>query len=401
MNNINYKKYLKYILFSSIIVLSLFLVLNIIEYKTYTNNYNNKINSILNKIEEKYPDIKETELIEIINNNDSNKDILNQYGISKYDSAIKSNNNYFYKYLIINILYLFISIIIVILVFNKYNKKQESLVKEITKSIEQINKKNYELNLDSMSEDELSILKNEIYKTTIMLKEAADNSLTDKINLKKSLEDISHQLKTPLTSILIMLDDLIDDPDMDESIRNDFINDIRRNTLNISFLVQTLLKLSKFDSNTVNFINKETKISDIVNESIKNVSSLSDLKNIDINLDINKDGKIICDKSWQIEAITNLLKNALDHSKNDSNILIEIDDNKVYSIIKVTNYGEVIDEEDKLHIFERFYKGKNANTDSVGIGLALAKNIIEENNGIILLSSDNNSTTFTVKYLKM
>ena len=401
MNNINYKKYLKCILFSSIIVLSLFLVLNIIEYKTYTNNYNNKINSILNKIEEKYPDIKETELIEIINNNDSNKDILNQYGISNYDSAIKSNNNYFYKYLIINILYLFISIIIVILVFNKYNKKQESLVKEITKSIEQINKKNYELNLDSMSEDELSILKNEIYKTTIMLKEAADNSLTDKINLKKSLEDISHQLKTPLTSILIMLDDLIDDPDMDESIRNDFINDIRRNTLNISFLVQTLLKLSKFDSNTVNFINKETNISDIVNESIKNVSSLSDLKNINIDLEIKKDGKIICDKSWQIEAITNIIKNALDHSKNDSNILIEIDDNKVYSIIKVTNYGEVIDDEDKLHIFERFYKGKNANTDSVGIGLALAKSIIEKNDGNISVESNNDTTIFTIKYFKM
>ena len=108
-----------------------------------------------------------------------------------------------------------------------------------------------------MSEDELSILKNEIYKTTIMLKESAENSNKDKINLKKSLEDISHQLKTPLTSILVMLDNIIEDPDMDINVRNDFVRDIKRNVVNINFLVQALLKLSKFDANTVHFIKKE------------------------------------------------------------------------------------------------------------------------------------------------
>ena len=87
-----------------------------------------------------------------------------------------------------------------------------------------------------------------------MLKEAALNSNKDKLNLKKSLEDISHQLKTPLTSILVLLDNLIDEPDMDSSIRNDFIIDIKRNVININFLVQALLKLSKFDANTVHFI---------------------------------------------------------------------------------------------------------------------------------------------------
>ena len=127
----------------------------------------------------------------------------------------------------------------------RYNHKREKDIKDIAKCIEEINKKNYELEIDSISEDELSILKNEIYKTTIMLKEAADNSTKDKINLKKSLEDISHQLKTPLTSILVMLDNIIEDPDMDSSIRNDFIVDIKRNVNNINFLVQTLLKLSK------------------------------------------------------------------------------------------------------------------------------------------------------------
>ena len=252
-----------------------------------------------------------------------------------------------------------------------------------------------------MSEDELSILKNEIYKTTIMLKEAADNSNKDRIKLKKSLEDISHQLKTPITSILIMLDNIIEDPDMDASVRNDFIIDIKRNVANINFLVQTLLKLSKFDSNTVNFINKETKISDIVNESIKNVSSLSDLKNINIELNIKNNSKIVCDLKWQIEAITNLLKNAIEHSKDNEKVVITVDSNNVYSMIEIQDLGDGIAEKDLPHIFERFYKGENSTSESIGIGLALAKTIIEQDNGNISVDSDGNGTRFIVKYFKL
>ena len=234
-----------------------------------------------------------------------------------------------------------------------------------------------------------------------MLKEAAENSNTDKINLKKSLEDISHQLKTPLTSILVMLDNIIEDPDMDENIRNEFIIDIKRNVFNINFLVQNILKLSKFDANTIKFIKEENSIKDIVKESIKNVSPLCDLKNINIEFNCNKDSKIICDYKWQVEAITNILKNAIDHSKDSDKVIINIDDNNVYSLIEVINYGETISEKDMKHIFERFYKGKNAKSDSVGIGLSLAKTIIEEDNGSISVESDKNETKFSVKYFKL
>ena len=120
-----------------------------------------------------------------------------------------------------------------------------------------------------------------------IITDGAENSSKDKLNLKKSLEDISHQLKTPLTSILVMLDNIIEDSNMEEKIRNDFIVDIKRNVLNINFLVQSLLKLSKFDANTVHFVKQENDLKTIVEESIKNVSTLCDLRNINIKLNIN------------------------------------------------------------------------------------------------------------------
>ena len=145
-------------------------------------------------------------------------------------------------------------------IFVKYNIKNDNEIDKIIKCIEDINHKNYELKLDDISEDKLSILKQEIYKTTIMLKENAENSIKDKLDLKNSLQDISHQLKTPLTSINIMLDNIIDDPDMDISVRQNFIRNIKREITNISFLVQSILKLSKFESNTISFVRNKTKV---------------------------------------------------------------------------------------------------------------------------------------------
>ena len=269
-----------------------------------------------------------------------------------------------------------------------------------TKCIEEINKKNYKLDLDDMSEDELSILKNEIYKTTITLKEAAENSNKEKLELKESLSDISHQLKTPLTSILIALDNIIDDPDMDKQIREDFIRDIKREINSISFLVQSILKLSKLDTNTINFIIENVTVEKLINESIKNVSMLSDLREVDIRLNMKDNPSINCDFKWQVEAISNIIKNCIEHSENKSFVEISVEDNKVYSKISIKDNGVGIDKEDLPHIFERFYKGKNATPDSVGIGLSLAKSIIEKNNGSISVDSNTKGTTFVIKYFK-
>lgn len=402
-NKIELKKYIISTLIVFICLFILFLFLNIYEYKTYTKNFNNKISAIINVIKKDYPKITDKEIIKIINNDTlKTNDFFNKFGIDVNNKSILiKNDRDYHKFLAINLSFLTITVVILLIIYIRYNYKKEKDIKDIIKCIEQINKKNYEIQIDSISEDELSILKNEIYKTTIMLKEAAENSSKDKLNLKKSLEDISHQLKTPLTSILVMLDNIIEDSNMEEKIRNDFIVDIKRNVLNINFLVQSLLKLSKFDANTVHFVKQENDLKTIVEESIKNVSTLCDLRNINIKLNIKENSKIICDDKWQIEALTNIIKNAIEHSKNNSNIIINIENNNVYSMIEVINFGEGIAKKDIKHIFERFYRCKNTKTDSIGIGLALAKTIIEEDKGTISVESNKLETKFIIKYYKI
>ena len=402
-NKLRLKQYIISTLIVFICLFVMFLILNIYEYKTYTKNFNNKISAIITLVKDKYPEITDKEIIEIINSNKQSDDsFFLKYGIDIDNKAVLlENDKSYHTFLIINMSFLIITIASLCILYFRYNYKRKNDIKDIIKYIEQINRRNYELEIDTISEDELSILKNEIYKTAVMLKEAALNSNKDKLNLKKSLEDISHQLKTPLTSILVLLDNLIDEPDMDSSIRNDFIIDIKRNVININFLVQALLKLSKFDANTVHFIKKENDLEMIVKEAIKNVSTLCDLRNINIKLNTLENAKVECDAKWQIEAITNIIKNAIEHSKDNSSIIINIDNNRVYSKVEVIDFGDGISKRDIKHIFERFYKGENATSNSIGIGLALAKTIIEEDKGTIAVESNESNTKFTIKYFKL
>lgn len=400
-NKVKLKKFLLGLFIFICILLSVFLTINIYEYHAYNKNFNKKVSSLINKIEEKYPDVSEAELIEILSSTEDRDLVLIKYSYDlEKDVLIKNNEEAYRRYLAINVAFYILTIALMLCYFLRFNHKKDREISKITRCIEEINRKNYALDLDEMSEDELSILKSEIYKTTIMLKEAAENSNKEKLQLKDSLSDISHQLKTPLTSILIMLDNIIDDPDMDSDVREDFIRNIKREISNISFLVQTLLKLSKLDTNTIHFIAQEVELEQVVTESIKNVSMISDLKEVAIKLNTKENPLVKCDFKWQVEAISNILKNCIEHSERQSVVDVVIDDNKVYSKISIRDYGKGIDKKDLPHIFERFYKGKNATSESVGIGLSLAKSIIEKENGTVSVDSDENGTQFTVKYYK-
>lgn len=398
---------LKKMCITSCIVIIIFLITFSIliykQYKTYTYNFNQKIAGIIDNVLEKYPDIEKREIVEILNSSDkTNNEILREYGIElDKDSVILENNTDFQKFIIIDINTLIVFILMLSIIFFKYNHSESKKINEITKYIEEINRGNYKLNIEENTEDELSILKNELYKITIMLKEVAENSQKDKTTLKDSLSDISHQIKTPITSILIMLDNILSDENMPEDIKKDFIKDIKREIVNIKFLVESILKLSKIDSNSIKFIKKEVFIKDIINEAVKNVSMLSELKNIEIIVSGDDSIKTICDLKWQVEAITNILKNCIEHSYENRKIYINYNQNNMYTELKIEDNGTGIDAKDLPHIFERFYKGKNSSSDSVGIGLALSKSIIESNNGYIQVDSKlNKGTTFIIKYLK-
>ncbi len=401
-NKIELKK--MYII-STIVILIFLMVISLIiynQYKEYTYNFNQRIASIVTKMTEEYQQVNKEDIIEILNqDNKGNNDILREYGVDlEKDSAILENDKKFKEFIIVDILVISTFIVIIEIIFLIYNHQKEKKIKEITKYLEEINRGNYKLDIEDNTEDELSILKNELCKTTVMLNEVAENSKKDKINLKDSLSDISHQLKTPITSINIMLDNILEDKNMPEDIRNDFLKNIKREIVNISFLVESILKLSKIDSNSVKFIIKEVTLYDIIKAVKQNVAIISELKNIDINVKGNKTDSIKCDEKWQIEAITNIVKNCIEHSRENEKLEIIYGKNKMYTEIKIKDYGVGISKKDLPHIFERFYKGENSSSESVGIGLALSKAIIESNNGYIQVESEQRKgTTFKIRYI--
>ena len=401
----------KYIIFT-IVVFAIFMIIlaivNHIQYSSYNRNSNLAINQIINNIKKSYPEADINEIIQILNSDNLEQtDFLKEYGINiDKDTAILSNQQDSKLLIIINCSILLTLLIVIICIFVKYNKNQNKKISEITKYIEDINRGIYTLSIQENSEDELSILKNELYKITVMLREQSENSIKDKMQLKKSLEDISHQLKTPLTSITIMLDNLLDNPNMDVDIRNDFIKSIYREISNINFFIQALLKLSKFDVNTIKFNRKEEKIRDIIDQAQQNVETLCDLRKIKIETipDFGqapfRNPEVVCDIKWQVEAITNIIKNCVEHSESGTKISIKYGKNDLYSEILIEDQGSGIDPEDLKHIFERFYKGKNSRKDSVGIGLSLAKTIIEKDNGYITVESEmGKGSKFCIRYL--
>ena len=399
------KVHLKKFLLMSLIPIIVFLIIGNIfffyQYQSYIQNYNSKIAVIVSLVEEEYPNIDRSELISILNSDDKvSEDIFSRYGIDvQKESIIIENDRLFSRFIIIyNILFIGLALSIILL-YLKHENDQDKEIKRIVKCIKEINKKNYAINIEDNTEDELSILKNEIYKTTVMLKEMAESSKDDKLRLKDSLSDISHQLKTPLTSINIMLDNILDNPNMDEDTKEKFIQSIKREVTNISNLATEILKLSKFDANVVRFENKEVLVKDIIKKAISNVEMMAEIKNVEIKVVFHDNVKLVCDLNWQVEAFINILKNCIEHSSENSFINIEVIDNKIYKEIIIKDSGEGIDKKDLLHIFERFYKGKNSSKDSVGIGLALAKKIIEMNNGSISVNSvKGKGTIFTIRY---
>lgn len=406
----------KLFIISTICLIFLIVISTIVTIKEY-EDYNNEIDEVfvrlISVIKEEYPDVDEEDIIKNLElnmenenseNNENNKnndinEILEKYSID--NKILDGIENKKYSSIRYNILIILLGFVLYLLINIIHERKENKTIREITEYIKKINEKKYELKIEENTENELSKLKNELYKITVMLKEEAEESMDAKKTLKVAIEDISHQLKTPLTSMSIMLDNIIENPDMDNETRNLFIHEINRQIKWINWLILSLLKLAKLDSNTIEFEKNNINVQNLVNNVIKNLEIPIDIKEQKIIITGDKNTSFVGDYNWENEAITNVLKNCIEHTDKNKNIYVNFEENNFYTKIEIIDEGKGIDKEDLKHIFKRFYKGKNSSENSVGIGLALAKTIIEKDNGQIVCTSEvNKGTKFEIRYMK-
>ena len=378
------------------------------QYKKVTITVNHKIAEIIGTIIKQEPEIDTRTIIGILNSKQDTEEYqkgqeeLKKYGININEvNSIITVQNQMKQNLILNIILIIVFSILWMAVIFVYLRKRDRKINQITQYINQIKNRKYDLDINENSEDELSNLKNELYKITVMLKEESEISKKDKDNLKMSVEDISHQLKTPLTSITIMLDNLKDNLNMNENTKQKFIFEISKQIDWINWLVISMLKLSKLDANVVQFYEEKINLKKFIEEIIKNLEIPIEIKNQQIIIEGNGSASFVGDYKWQQEAVTNIIKNCIEHNKENGKIYIKYEENTLFTKITIRDEGEGMTKEDLKHIFERFYKGQNSSENSVGIGLALAKNIIEKNNGMISCKSElDKGTEFVIKYMK-
>lgn len=288
--------------------------------------------------------------------------------------------------------------IILSVVFYVFTKQRYRKIEELNDYLSEVCSGNYELAVNDNAEGELSILKNNLYKVMILLRTASEDAKKDKLYLADSLADISHQLKTPLTSMMIITEVLQDEKD--EEKRAGFIRIIEEQLEKMKWLITTLLKLSKLDADTADFNMKSLNCADIIDRSINPFLVQAEIRKIKISKHVNP-FIFTGDENWSVEALENIIKNCLEHTSDGGTLNINTNSTTIYNEIVISDNGSGIAKEDLPHIFERFYHGKNSSAESVGIGLALSKAVFsKENANIDVKSKEGIGTKFTIRFYK-
>ena len=289
--------------------------------------------------------------------------------------------------------------VILTITFYIVTKKRYKKIAELNNYLSLVCAGNYLIDIKENTEGELSILKNNLYKVIVLLRSKNEMLEKDKIYLAYSLADISHQLKTPLTSLMVMVDLLKDEKNIDK--QREFISIIETQISKIKWLVENLLELSKLDAGTIKFKKEKIDVSSVITKSLSPFLVQMEMKNISLETKVD-DFSFTGDLNWTSEAVENIIKNCIEHTDENGNLNIETGVTNIYSYIKITDNGCGIKKKDLPHIFERFYQGENSSKESVGIGLALAKTIVENQGGTIDVTSEENvGTEFIIKFNKM
>lgn len=411
----------------SLLLIGVVLVVSVVTYISwiswYTHKYKNMENTyircIMENVINQYPDLDMEEIAIILNK--SYSELESSTTSEEFDSILRKNgitdNTFYIKdmsdirnvNIIVSTSIIGVMSVLFIICFCMYLRRRKKDIFELQDYMDKISRGNYELEINDNSEDELSSLKNSLYKIMVYMKEQADSARIKKVMLAQSVSDISHQLKTPLTSTQVLLDNLNDNPDMDYSTRKKFIYKALNQVNGMSWMIVSMLKLSRIDAGVVEFNNENISINKIIEEAVGNLEVIAEIKNVNIekNIDnrnedeLNKsDIYIKGDYNWNREALQNIIKNAIEHSNDKGTVKINITDNDVYTAVYITNRGEKLSDKQQKQIFERYYSEDKYEDNSMGIGLPLAKAVIEKQGGYISVESDDEETVFIVKYIK-
>ncbi|HLO27742.1 MAG TPA: HAMP domain-containing sensor histidine kinase [Anaerolineales bacterium] len=285
------------------------------------------------------------------------------------------------------------------LLLAEYRRSISAQVAGLSAYLRQIEAGDYALDVRDNGEGGFSLLKNDLYKVTVRLREQAELLQKDKTALSNLIADISHQIKTPLTSLGVLTDLLAEEPP--EADRRAFVERLRMQLGRIQWLVAALLKLARLDAGTAAFKIEPVDVRRLIERALEPLQIPLEIKKQRLEVHGDEGASFTGDLNWSAEALTNVVKNCVEHTPEGGKIEISYGANALYAEIIVSDDGAGIASQDLPNIFNRFYRGANAGENSVGIGLALAKAIFNAQAGDIAIRSQRGiGTSFEIRLFR-
>ena len=264
--------------------------------------------------------------------------------------------------------------------------QRRNKVMKLCDDIDRILRSDDLISFDDYKEGELSVLSAEIHKMTIRLREQNSELKSEKQFAKEALEDISHQLRTPLTSVMMILG-LMRSSDLSDTERLEYLRDLYELLARMKWLIETMLSLSRIEADAVKFAKETVSCRDLIEQSVDTVSVTAELKGVVIRTEIEGEPEFIGDLHYTSEALVNLLKNAIEHTPESGTVTVTAKDSNISSEITISDTGEGIPETELPHIFGRFYRSSEYTKNGFGIGLAFAKKVISAQDGSLKASN--------------
>lgn len=393
MDNLN--KSLLYKIVLLVMVLLLSFLFSILVYNYYEKILFDKLSTVVGVVAEESKELEILAMNQLKSNSNQytivGKETLDKYGYNDGRFIFIKDKR---KTILLSLIFSFSIATLFFIGMEVLSKNKIRNINRLREYLENINKGDYFLNIDV--DEDFAILSDELYKNVVNLRELKERAIKDRVNLKDNIADISHQLKTPITSINIMSQLMEDSRSQGEN--QEYIYRLKKQIKRLETLTSSLLTMSKLDADITLFKEEIIDLRDAVDLAIEPILSVIVKKNIKLNI-LSYNASIIGDMNWLSEAFLNIIKNSVEHMDDNGQIDISITSNPIFKQIIIEDNGIGFVKEDIPHIFNRFYKGKNSSKDSIGIGLPMARAIIKKHNGEINAENrEDKGARFIIKF---